>query len=234
MSNTRRTWPGATADATPWFDLGRHDEDPTTDPEANPADPETEPEAGSEGDPEPDEGLGDGGLKALQRERAAKTQAKKDAADARRVAAAAQRKVQEYEDRDRSELEKAQAKSAQDATRAEAATKRAVLAEVKALAADLFEDPDDARVNLADRLAAYADDEGDIDIEAIEADLGDILERKPHLRKATATASAEKPRPKPDPAQGSKGPTTPVDYRTAPRGELDKELAATYGYRLRS
>lgn len=93
--------------------------------------------------------------------------------------------------------QKAQEAAAAAEKRAEALTTRAVKAEVKALAAD-FADPEDAGAFLD--IKKYATADGDVDTEAIKADLADLLARKPHLGK-----SPESRLPAPNPAQGSSG-----------------------------
>lgn len=229
MQNTRQSWLPAAHGAT-WFRLNRHDDptdppEPTPEGDPNPADPEPEP------DPEGADKLGDKGKQALDRMKAEKAAAKKEAADAKRAAAEAQRKVQEFEDRDKSELEKATAKAEAEAKRADAATARAVKAEVK-VAAKEFADPDDAAAFLD--LSKYAGPDGEVDAEALQSDLAALLERKPHLRKVTAAPEPEKKNgPKPDPSQGPRKDPTPTDYRTADRDTLTAKLAE-YGVRLRS
>lgn len=218
----------------PWFDLGRHD-DPDPAPEPEPTDPQAEPApeppvADPDPDPEGADQLGEPGKKALATMKAEKAEAKREAAEARKRAAAAEKRVAEYEDRDKSDLDKATDRADKATARAEAATKRAVLAEVKAQAADLFEDRDDARVNLADKLGSYIGDDGEIDEDAIAADLAAVLEKKPHLRKKAA--EPEKKGPKPDPGQGPRPPAPPTDYRTSSREDYERELAR-YGVRSR-
>jgi hypothetical protein len=209
----------------PWFDLARHDDDPDPAPDPEPTDPSADPDPDApDPDPEGADQLGDPGKKALATMKAEKAEARREAAEAKRQAAALAKKVAEFEDRDKSDLEKATAKAEGATARAEAATKRAVLAEVKAQAADLFEDRDDARVNLADKLDSYVGDDGEIDEEAIAADLAAVLEKKPHLRKAVAAPDAPKA-PRPDPGQGPRQPTPPTDFRTASREEYEAKLA---------
>lgn len=202
----------------PWFDLGRHDDpDPTTPPAA--------------GDPgKPDDGtaaLGDAGKKAIDAMKAERAAAKQQAAEEKKRADELAAKVAEFEDRDKSELEKATAAAEQASRRAEAATARAVRAEVRALAAAGFADPEDAAAFLD--LAKYTSADGDIDTGAIQTDLGALLERKPHLGRP-----ADGPRtPRPDPGQGARPPAPPTDFRTADRSAVDAELSK-YGIRLRS
>ncbi|WTW93626.1 hypothetical protein OG216_09665 [Streptomycetaceae bacterium NBC_01309] len=214
---------------TPWFDLARHDDPDPAAPDPEPTDPPADPEPDAP-DPEGADQLGDPGKKALATMKAEKAEAKREAAEAKRQAAALAKKVAEFEDRDKSELEKATARAEEAAAQAQTATRRAVLAEVKAQAADLFEDRDDARVNLADKLESYIGDNGEIDEDAIAADLAAVLDKKPHLRKQAA--EPEKKTPKPDPGQGPRPPVPPTDYRTAPREDVERKLAEL-GVRLR-
>lgn len=230
MSTTRTRWLPA-AQSADWFQLIRHDDpepadpEPTPEPEGDPEDPEPEP------DPEGADKLGDAGKKALDKMKADRAEAKRLAAAEKRRADELARKVAEFEDRDKSELEKATTKAERAAEQAAKATKRAVLAEVKAAAAE-FADPEDAAAFLD--LATYTSDDGEIDTEAISADLDALLERKPHLRRA-ATEPAKKPAPKPDPGQGARPAEPPADFRTADRAALDAELAKVApGFRIRS
>ena len=226
----RNRWLPA-AQSADWFSLTRHDDpepaDPerTSDPEGESTDPEPEP------DPEGADKLGDAGKKALEAMKAQRAEAKRLAAAEKKRADELARKVAEFEDRDKSELEKATTKAERLAEQAAKATKRAVLAEVKAAAAE-FADPEDAAAFLD--LTSYASDDGEIDTEAISADLAGLLERKPHLRRAAA-APEKKPAPKPDPSQGARPTEPPTDFRTADRDALEAELAKVApGFRLRS
>ncbi|MFP3986886.1 hypothetical protein U9R90_05165 [Streptomyces sp. E11-3] len=228
MQSTRHSWLSA-AQGAGWFRLTRHDDpDPADPPEPQPeGDPAPDPAPEPEGDPDGTDQLGDKGKQALERMKADKAAAKKAAAAEKKRADDLAAKVAEFEDRDKSELDKATAKAERLAEQATKATQRAVRAEVKAAAAE-FADPEDAAAFLD--LSRYADDSGDIDAEAIASDLADLLERKPHLKRAT---TPEPPKgPKPDPSQGTRKDPPPTDYRTAPRDELKKKLAE-YGVRLR-
>lgn len=229
MKNTRRSWQQAAHGA--WFRLNRHDEDPNpADPPPNP-DPDEPPAPEGDPDPQGTDQLGDAGKKALDRMKSERAEAKKAAAAEKKRADELARKVAEFEDRDKSELEKATSRAEAEAKRAEAATARAVRAEVKAAAAH-FADPEDAAAFLD--LTSYASEGGEIDTEAIAADLEALLERKPHLRRQDAAPQNDPPKtPKPDPSQGPRKDPPPTDFRTAPRDELKKELAK-YGVRLRS
>lgn len=229
--HTRHHWLSAAVGAE-WFQLARHDDpepkDPATDPE--PKDPEGDPE-GVDPDPEGADQLGDAGKKALDRMKADKAAARREAAAEKKRADDLARKVEEFEDRDKTELEKAQAAADKAAERATAATARAVKAEVKALAGD-FADMDDALVNLNDRLATYTSEDGEIDTDAIASDLAALLDRKPHLRKAAGAEPEPKKIPKPDPSQGPRPPVPPTDWREADRSAVNTELAK-YGVKLR-
>ncbi|GCD37946.1 hypothetical protein OEIGOIKO_05756 [Streptomyces chrestomyceticus JCM 4735] len=229
MRYTRHVWLNA-APGVSWFRLDRHDDPEPEEPSPDdPVAPEAEDEPGSDDDREPEgaDQLGDAGKKALDKLRA---ELKAERTRHKRESAAAQKRIQEFEDRDKSELDKATSKAEQAMERAERATTRAVLAEVKAAASD-FADPEDAAVYLDP--SAYTDDDGDIDTAAIAADLEALLERKPHLRRPAA--EPEKKTPKPDPAQGSRQAAPATDFRTADRAELEAELAKSVpGFRLRT
>jgi hypothetical protein len=228
MQNTRKNWMPA-AQSVGWFQLDRHDDpepadpEPTPEPEGDPAEPEPDPEGADK--------LGDAGKKALDRMKAERAEAKKAAAAEKKRADDLARKVAEFEDRDKSELEKATSKAERLEAAAKAATARAVKAEVRAAASE-FADPEDAAAFLD--LAKYTSDDGEIDTEAISADLTDLLERKPHLRRQAAEPQ-KKPAPKPDPSQGARPAEPPTDFRTVDRETLEVELAKVApGFRLRS
>lgn len=226
----RNCWLPA-AQSADWFSLTRHDDPEPTDPEPapDPADDPADPEP--DADPEGADKLGDAGKKALDKMKADRAEAKRLAAAEKRRADELARKVAEFEDAQKSELEKATTKAERLEAAAAKATARAVKAEVRAAAAE-FADPEDAAAFLD--LSAYTSDDGEIDIEAISADLEALLERKPHLRKAAAS-EPKKPAPKPDPGQGARPAEPPTDFRSADRADLDAELAKLApGFRLRS
>ncbi|WP_431903653.1 hypothetical protein [Nonomuraea sp. bgisy101] len=170
-----------------------------------------------------DDGLGDGGKKALDAERAARKEAEKRAREA-------EKKVKTFEDASKSDLDKATGRADAAEQRAQALIERTVRAEIKAAAADAFADPSDAAAFLA--AESYVGDDGEIDAEQIKKDLADLLERKPHLAKAKRNG------PKPDPSQGAKPGGTPNlatqiaeakakgDWRLAMRLENSKLAAA--------
>ncbi|MFI6594988.1 hypothetical protein ACIBHX_02000 [Nonomuraea sp. NPDC050536] len=227
----------------PWFDLQRHDEDATSEQSSDTDatetdDADTADEADTEVDAKSDDGLGEAGKKALAETRAERNRAKKEAsdlkkalADQRKQAAEQAKRLAEFEDKDKSETEKLTQRADQADKRAEAAEARvqaalarAVQAEVKAMAAGQFADPEDAHAFL--KLADYAGEDGEVDVESIKADLEALLERKPHLRKSAPVTEeqAKKPKPKPDPSQGSRKEPGPLDFRTADKATLDAEL----------
>ena len=230
MQNTRQSWLAA-AHGADWFRLDRHDDPEPTDPEAAPEPTDDPADPGPEPDPEGADKLGDKGKQALDRMKAEKAEAKRTAAAEKKRADDLARKVAEFEDRDKSELEKATTKAERAAEQAAKATKRAVLAEIKAAAKE-FADSEDAAAFLD--MSTYTSDDGEIDTEAISADLEALLERKPHLRRPTAPEPEKKKQPKPDPGQGARPTDPPTDFRTATREELQAELATSVpGFRLR-
>lgn len=245
MYITPKSWLSA-AQGADWFRLDRHDDPDPADPDPadpagdpDPVDPEPDPDP-ADPDPEPDpEGadkLGDAGKKALDKMKAEKAAAKKEAADAKRREAALAKKVAEFEDRDKSELDKATAKAERASEREAKAMARAVQAEVKALAVGQFADAGDAVDVLMRDVKDYVGSDGEIDTDAIEAALSDLLERKPHWAKPEPAAlEPEKKQvrqPKPDPGQGARPPAPATDFRTAAKDEVGAELAKV-GFRQR-
>lgn len=110
------------------------------------------------------------------------------------------RKAQELEDAQKSEQERLNDQLTAAQERAAKAVRTAVASKVEALAAKEFADPEDAAGALD--LAAYVDEDGVIDTDAIKRDLGDLLKRKPHW---AAPADNSPRRPAPDRTQGSSG-----------------------------
>lgn len=119
-------------------------------------------------------------------------------------------KARELEDAQKSEAERLTEQLTAERERAASATRVAVTAKVEALAATSFADPTDAAGALDP--SAYVDESGAIDESRIQADLEDLLQRKPHWAKPI-----EGPRrPAPDRTQGSSGngnrtPTDPAN-----------------------
>ncbi|MGW3491759.1 hypothetical protein [Streptomyces sp. NPDC001054] len=108
-------------------------------------------------------------------------------------------KARELEDAQKSEAERLTEQLTAERERAATATRSAVSARVEALAARTFADPEDAAGALD--LTAYADESGAIDTDRIQADLDDLLKRKPHW----ARPDEGPRRPAPDRTQGSSG-----------------------------
>lgn len=163
--------------------------------------------------------------------------ARKEAADARKRASDLERKVQEFEDAKKSDLEKATGQAERAQQQAAKAVARAVSSEIKVAAGGTFADASDAVDVLMRDPSKYVDSEGEIDTDAIDADLADLLERKPHWGKperaaAPAAAAESKPKPKPDLGQGSRGGAARVDFRDASDEDVAAELAR-YGVRKR-
>lgn len=212
----------------PWFDLARH-EDPVepVPPVVEPVvETVVEPEKPADPVVEPDKGKADDKDAEIAKWRA---MARKHEANAKTNSDAA-KKLADIEAASLTEAEKlATAKDAAE-KRATAAIERAVRAEVKALAADAFADPSDAVDAL--KAADYVDSDGEIDLDAIKGKLADLLEAKPHWKKA-APAVPVAPGLKPDPGQGARQPVGPTNFKDAPKDEFAKELA-TYGLTPRS
>jgi nucleoid-associated protein YgaU len=147
--------------------------EPTAPEGGQPAEPGTAEPAG-------DAPLGAAGEKALaewkQRAKAAERESKTHAA-----------RLQQLEDRDKSEAQKAAERATAAEQRAAAMAQRAAKAEVRALAASTFADPSDAAAFLD--LSEFVDDTGDIDSKGIEKALADLLKRKPHLGKEATPPS---------------------------------------------
>lgn len=109
------------------------------------------------------------------------------------------KKARELEDAQKSEQQRLNEQLAEQQERAAKALRTAVASKVEALAAKEFADPEDAAGALD--LAAYVNEDGAIDADAIKKDLADLLKRKPHWAKPE-----EGPRrPAPDRSQGSSG-----------------------------
>jgi hypothetical protein len=110
------------------------------------------------------------------------------------------RRAKELEDAQKSEQERLSEQLTAAEQRAQQFRQRAVRAEVRALAAAEFADPDDAHAFLD--LDAFVGDDGEIDSDGIRESLADLLQRKPHLAKQADNSPR---RPVPDRTQGSSG-----------------------------
>lgn len=138
--------------------------------------------------------------KALSRQN---EQRAKDNADAAKKLADYEAANQTASEKVAAELEKAKAAHS-------AMVKRAVSAEIKSYAANMFADPEDAAAFLDS--SKYATSDGDINTSAVQEDLKELLTRKPHLAKQTGPKT-----PAPDPSQGAKpdGTAPTLDERIA-------------------
>lgn len=109
-------------------------------------------------------------------------------------------KAKEFEDAQKSEQERLNEQLTAAQERAAKAVRAAVSSKVEALAAKTFADPEDAAGALD--LAAYVDEDGQIDTDGIKRDLDDLLKRKPHWARPDDNSPR---RPAPDRTQGSSG-----------------------------
>lgn len=110
------------------------------------------------------------------------------------------KKAQELEDAQKSEAQRLGEQLTAAQERIRSVQQRAVRAEVRALAAAEFADPDDAHAFLD--LDSFVGEDGDIDTDGIRTGLSELLQRKPHL----ARPADNSPRaPKTDRTQGSSG-----------------------------
>ena len=107
-------------------------------------------------------------------------------------------KAKEFEDAQKSEQERLNEQLTAAQERAAKAVRAAVSSKVEALAAKTFADPEDAAGALD--LAAYVDEDGQIDTDGIKRDLDDLLKRKPHWARPDDNSPR---RPAPDRTQGS-------------------------------
>lgn len=183
----------------------------------------------------PDPDLGDAGKRAIQEEREKRKAATAEAATAKAERDAALKRIQEFEDAQKSELEKAQANAERAAARERTANLRAVTSDLRSAAIEADAADAGLVVDLLSRdLDRFLTDSG-IDSAAVEKAVAELLDAKPILRKPPpadpASVTPEKrPPPKPDPSQGPRGPVPEKDFRKAPKEEVDAELAS-YGVR---
>lgn len=107
------------------------------------------------------------------------------------------------EEASKTELQRAQEELTRWQTEATTWRTQAVSSHVEKLAASDFADPSDALAAIGDA-GKYLGAGGEINEDAIKADLSALLERKPHWRKAEPPTGPVAPRvPAPNPAQGS-------------------------------
>lgn len=160
------------------------------DDQGTPADTATEPDQ----DTTDDATLGDAGKNALKAERTR-------AATAERNAKALQKRLDELETANLSEVDRA-IKEAKDAARAEALAEvgvERVKDKVEAAAGGKLADPDLAPALLGD-LKRFVGDDGSIDKKAISTAIDELVTEKPYLAPAGAA------RPTPLPGGGSRPP----------------------------
>jgi len=124
--------------------------------------------------------LGPAGEKALD-------EWKRRARDAERLSKTQATRLKEIEDRDKTDLQKASEALSAAEKRAASLVQRAVRAEVRALAAGTFADPEDAAVYL--NTSDFVDADGEVDGKGIQKALADLIKRKPHLAKEQAPPS---------------------------------------------
>ena len=224
--------------STHWFDLARHDEDASTDEQATESDQaeqseSSESDQGEASEQEEHASGEDSGkdweaeAKKLAQQLAKwKSQSRRNE-DRAKTNADKARKLDELEEANKSEAERLTARAEAAEKRATELRDRAVAAEVKAIASGTFADVTDAEgaINPAD----YVTDAGEIDTDGIKARLDELLEAKPHWRKAPAAP----PRPKPDPGQGARQAPAETNFATADRADWEAELRK-YGVRPRA
>lgn len=164
-----------------------------------------EPNGGGGGATPPNvDGLGDAGKVAIDRERQAAAEAKRERAAEKQRADELQKRLDEFEAANQSEHEKALAEARRQAKDEvlSTANARLVRAEVKAAAAAAgFHDPADAAVQLGARFAEITiTDSGDVDEAAAAALVKELAEAKPYL---VNTAGSSHVTPRPLPGQGT-------------------------------
>ncbi|RFA14563.1 hypothetical protein B7R22_05375 [Subtercola boreus] len=139
-----------------------------------------------------------GAKKALDSERAARKTAEKEIAQLRRELAARDKPAEEVA------LDNARAEARAEATAS--ANARIVKAELKAVAAGKLADPADAAVFI-DATSFEVGDDGEVDVEALNKAVIDLLTQKPHLAAAAQRKFVG------DADQGAKGKqAAPVKY----------------------
>jgi len=161
---------------------------PETEPQETPAAPEAEP---AKQDPWADP---DAARKEIERLRKEAAGYRTKVRDLEPLA----QKAKELEDAQKSEQERLAEQLQEAQQHVQAFRQRAVRAEVRALAAAEFADPDDAHAFLD--LDSFVGDDGEIDTDGIRKGLADLLKRKPHLARDAGPRA-----PRPDRTQGSSG-----------------------------
>lgn len=176
----------------------------------------TETEAQETTSAEGESALGDAGKQALDRMKAERAAARAEAKAAKEALEALQAQLAlKDKSAEEQELEKAKAEARAEAT--SAANKRILRSELKALATGKLADPADAHlyINLDD---FTVDENGDVDSDALNEAITDLLDKKPHL------AAAKQTRFDGDADQGAKGKTSGPSQLT--QADLDRMKAA--------
>lgn len=119
------------------------------------------------------------------------------------------KKAKDLEDANKSEAERLQGQLEAAEKRIASMRDRAVVSEVRSLAAESFADKTDPESYL--NLADYVTDDGDIDTDRIEADLAELLERKPHLGRPKPEPERRRPAPDKTQASSANGKRTSID-----------------------
>jgi hypothetical protein len=133
-----------------------------------------------------DDELGEGGLKALDSERAARARADKAATTAAKERDDALAKLKEIEEQNKTASEKERdkaVKEAEERVRKETlatANQKLVRASVRAAAAGKLANPEDA-VRFLDMADIKVDDDGEVDDKQVTSAIDDLLKEKPYL-----------------------------------------------------
>lgn len=117
------------------------------------------------------------------------------------------RKWDEAEAANQTEAEHNQARAEEAETRAKTALNSAIRAEIRA-AAHGWAKPHDAP-RYVDDWSRYVDEDGEIDTDAIAADVGAVLDERPYL--ASRAEPEARRGPSPDPGQGARGGVSIAD-----------------------
>lgn len=186
----------------------------------DPTDPTTsEPSTGDENNTTAAADLGDAGKKALDAERKARRDAEKRARDL-------EARIKEFEDRDKSEVEKLQEELAdRDARLADLPNqiRQQVVRFASMASAAGFVDPEDALLNLGDIDLA--------DVDAVDAALKDLADRKPHLVRQAGPRPAEKVTTRPKAPSGTSLGGPDQDPKAAEKVRAAEALRALAGSR---
>lgn len=234
-----------------WFRLDRHDDDPT-DPatEQPPAEPTTQPDPPTQQGQDPNAPVDVNNLPPNVRKLIADLRKENGSHRQSRTAAEqAAQAAQEQRDAvlkalginaDGSEADDPQARAAELAERVERAEARAWTIGVKSDVYDLAAKAG-ANARLVYNSQEFRDELDDlVDQEpgtsefraAIEQKMRDFVAANPEYAAASSASAAAPAAPKPDKSQGRGSAAQPVNFREAPRAEVDAELAK-YGFRSR-